>query len=65
VKDSPKVEAQFERRDNGKKVVVALNQTILEKLKAQLTERKLQDEELRELAWEVASIPESELLTIY
>ncbi len=65
LKDSPKVEAQFERKGHGKKVVVALNQTILETLKAQLTKKKLQDDELRELAWEVASIPESELLAIY
>lgn len=62
--NSAKIQAKFERKDNGKETVVALNQSMFEELKAQLLSAGLPDEEVRELAWKIAAIPENELFTI-
>ncbi len=63
LKDSLKIQTQFETRD-GQKVVVALNQTVFEKLKSRLVNENLPEEEVRQLAWDVAAIPEDELFII-
>ncbi len=62
--DSPRIQAVFKRKKNGQKVIVALNQVTFEKLKSQLLQNALQDEEVRELAWKVAEMPEGELFTV-
>ena len=62
--DCPSIQVTFERKDNGQKIVVALNQSVFEKLKSQLLQETLSDEEIRNLAWKVAAIPEDELFVI-
>lgn len=61
--DSAKIEAEFKRKDGGQKITVALNQSVIEKLEL-LPKEPLTDEELRELAWRVASVPEDELFVV-
>jgi formylmethanofuran dehydrogenase subunit E len=61
LRDSEKIQAEFRRKDSGQKIVIALNQSIFEKLKSQLLQDNLSDKEVRELAWKVAAIPENEL----
>lgn len=62
--DSAEIQAKFERKDNGKETVVVLNQSMFEELKTQLLSPVLLDEEVRELAWKIAVIPENELFSI-
>lgn len=63
--NSTKIQVKFERKDNGRKVVVGLNRSMFEKLKSQLLSKEvLPDEEVRELAWKVAAIPEDKLFVI-
>jgi formylmethanofuran dehydrogenase subunit E len=62
--NSEKIQAVFEGRDDGRKIAVGLNQTSFEKLKAQLLQEELPDEEVRRLAREVAALPETELFTV-
>ena len=63
--NSAKIQVKFEGKDNGRKVVVGLNQSMFEKLKFQLLSKEaMPDEEVRELAWEVAAIPEDKLFVI-
>ncbi len=62
--DSPHIQVVFKRKDKGQKVIVALNQATFEKLKSQLLQNALRDEEVRELAWKVAEIPENELFIV-
>ncbi|MDH5447867.1 MAG: formylmethanofuran dehydrogenase subunit E family protein [Candidatus Bathyarchaeota archaeon] len=63
--DSEKIQAEFERKDTGQKMLVALNQSMFEKLKSQLlSQETLPNEEVRELAWKVAAIPEDKLFVI-
>lgn len=64
VKDSSEIRAEFKRKDDGREVVVALNQRMFEKLKSQLLQERLSDEEVRQLAWKVAAIPQEELLVV-
>jgi len=64
LKNSEKIQAKFTRRDNGRKIVVALNQSTFEKLKSQLLQETLPDEQIRRLAWKVATVPETELFVI-
>ena len=64
INDSLHIQAIFKRKDNGQKVIVALNQVTFEKLKSKLLQNTLQDEEVRELAWKVAKIPEDELFIV-
>jgi len=64
VKDSSEIRAEFKRKNDGRKVVVALNQRMFEKLKSQLLQERLSDEEVRQLAWKVAAIPQEELLVV-
>ena len=64
LKSSMRIEAEFEREETGQKALVALNSRILRRLKTQLTNRKLHDEELRALAWDIASMSECELLSL-
>ena len=64
LKDSEKIQAKFTRKDNGRKIVVALNQSTFEKLKSQLLQETLPDEQIRRLAWKVGTVPETELFVI-
>lgn len=64
LRESEKIQAEFKRKDNGQKTVVALNQSTFEKLKSQLLQETLPDEKVRKLAWKVAAIPEAELFLI-
>ena len=64
VKDSAKIHTEFKRKNNGQRIVVSLNQSMFEKLKSQLLEENLPDEEVRQLAWKVAAIPETELFLV-
>ena len=64
VKSSGEIQVKFLRKDNGQKVVVALNQLMFAKLRSQLLQNMLPDEEVRELAWKVAAMPEDDLFVI-
>ena len=64
VRNSDEIQLIFERKGNGRKVVVALNRSTFSKLKSQLLQENLSDQEVRELAWKVASIPEDELFIL-
>lgn len=65
LKDSSRIKAEFKQRDKTQKIIVALNHSILEKLKSQLlSQKKAPDEEVRELAWKVAAIPEEKLFVV-
>jgi formylmethanofuran dehydrogenase subunit E len=59
--NSEKIKVEFENKDDGRKIVVALNQAAFERLKSQLLRKSLQDEEIRKLAWKVAALTETEL----
>ena len=62
--DSSAIEAKFERKDNMQRSMVAVNPSAFETLKTQLLKKGLKKEEVEELAWRVAAIPEAELFTI-
>lgn len=64
LKNSTRVQAEFKRKDNGQKVVVALKQSTFEKLKSKLLQKTMVEEEVRELAWKVAALPEEELFVL-
>lgn len=61
VRNSDEIQVTFERKGNGRKVVVALNRSTFSKLKSQLLQENLSDREVRELAWKVASMPKDKL----
>lgn len=62
--DSEKIQARFERKDNGKKIVIALNQSTFKKLESKLLYENMALNEVRKLAWKVVAIPENELFII-
>ena len=62
--DSLAIEAKFERKDNMQRSMVAVNPSTYDPLKTQLLKKGLKKEEVAELAWRVAAIPEAELFTI-
>jgi len=64
VEDSPIIRVKFKRKDNGQKITVVLNRLTFEKLKSQLLQEKLSDEEVRKLAWKIVDMPENELFFI-
>jgi len=64
LKDSAKIQVEFERQDNGHKTVVALNQSVFDKLKSQLLQEAMSDEEVRRLAWKIAAISEDKLFVL-
>jgi formylmethanofuran dehydrogenase subunit E len=59
LRDSEVIQAEFRRRENGQKIVVTLNNLVLEKLKTQLQHQDLADDQIRQLAFEIADMPES------
>ena len=61
VRNSDEIQVTFERKGNGRKVVVTLNRSTFSKLKSQLLQENLSDREVRELAWKVASMPKDKL----
>lgn len=63
LRDSEKIQAEFSRREKGQKIVVSLNNSILEKLRTQLQPEDIADDQVRQLAFKVASTPENELFT--
>jgi formylmethanofuran dehydrogenase subunit E len=62
--DSSAIKAKFERKDNGQRSIIAINPSTFEELKTKLLKKDLKKEEVEELAWRVAAIPEAELFTI-
>ncbi len=62
--NSEKIEAEFERKDNGRRIVIGLNQQTFEKLKSQLLQVSLPHDKICSLAWEVAALPETELFVM-
>lgn len=62
--DSEKIQARFERKDNGKKIVIALNQSTFKKLESKLLYENMTLNEVQKLAWKVVAIPENELFII-
>lgn len=61
--DSSGIEAKFERKDNGQRLIIAMNPSTFEELKTQLLKKGIREEEVEELAWRVATIPEAKLFT--
>lgn len=64
LRDSPAIQARFITDDNGPEIIVALSKAMLEKLRSQLLQKGLSDDEIHRLAWKIASIPEDELFKI-
>jgi len=64
VEDSAKFQVEFKRQDNGHKTVVTLNQSVFAKLKSQLLQEAMPDEEVQKLAWKIATIPEDRLFVL-
>ena len=63
LKNSTKIQATFDRRDDGR-IIVLLNKSTFQKLKTKLLGEMLSDEEVRKLAIEVASMPEHRLFKV-
>jgi len=63
LKNSTKIQATFDSRDDGG-VVVLLSKSTFQKLKTKLLGKRLSDEEVRKLAIEVASMPEHRLFEV-
>lgn len=64
LRDSQEIRVKLERKDNGQKIVVVLRQPIIEKLESQLLHKRMPNEEIREIAWRVAAIPDDELFAV-
>ncbi|MFP3985882.1 MAG: formylmethanofuran dehydrogenase subunit E family protein [Candidatus Bathyarchaeia archaeon] len=64
IKNSRRIQAEFERKNNGRKVSVALNLLMFERLKTQLLQEALPDKEVRKLAWKIAAVSEEELFIV-
>jgi len=64
LRNSQEIRVKFERKDNGQKIVVTLKQPIIEKLESQLLHKRMPNEEIREIAWRVAAIPDDELFAV-
>ena len=62
VKDSDKIQAEFRR--SGEKTIVTLKDSVCEKLKAQLSQGGMTDENVCALARKIAVLPECELFTV-
>ncbi|UCE95646.1 MAG: formylmethanofuran dehydrogenase subunit E family protein [Candidatus Bathyarchaeota archaeon] len=60
IKDSEGVRVTFKRND-GKKVVIVLNKLTFHNLMTKLLGEKLPDGKIRELAWSISTMPETEL----
>ena len=63
LKNSTKIQATFDSRDDGR-VVVLLNKLTFQQLKTKLLGERLSDEEVRKLAIEFASLPEHKLFEV-
>jgi len=61
--NSSRIEAKFERQDNGQRSIIAINPSTFEELKTPLLKKGIGKEEVEELAWRVAAIPEAKLFT--
>ncbi len=65
LKNSSRIKVEFEQNEKRQRILVALNQSVFEELKSRLlSHKKLKDEEVRELAWKVAAIPEEKLFAV-
>ncbi len=64
INDYKKIQAEFVMKNDGQKIVVSLNQSALEKLKQKLLRKNTKQDEIQELAWEIAKIPEEELFVV-
>jgi formylmethanofuran dehydrogenase subunit E len=62
LEDSDSIQARFKRENDSMEVVVALNRSVLEEMKSELLGDAIPEEEIRRLAWVIASISEEELL---
>lgn len=63
LRDSKKIQVEFRKGEKGQKIVVSLNSSILEKLRTQLQPEDNADDQVRQLALEVAATPENEIFT--
>jgi len=64
LKDSSTIQVKLERKDNGQAITIALNESVLKKLRAQLPKTGVPNGQVRELAWMIAKIPEEELFNV-
>jgi formylmethanofuran dehydrogenase subunit E len=64
LKNSSSIHAKFKRKEDEQEIIIALNKSTFEKLKSQLLQKRLSDDEVRKLAWKIVRIPESELFVI-
>ncbi len=58
------VRVEFRNMNDGKKAAVSLNQRTFRKLESQILDKSLADEQIRRLAWQVATIPDEELFIV-
>lgn len=64
LKESPGIAVKFRLENKGKKITVSLNPVMFEKLKERLLDDEATMMDVRQLAFEVASIPEEELFIV-
>ena len=64
MKDSSTIQVKLERKDNEQAITIALNESVLEKLRTQLLKAGVPNDQVRELAWMIDKIPEEELFNI-
>ena len=64
LKDSNIIKATFKRENDKMEVVVAVNKSMFEELRSQLTGKAILGDEIRKLAWMVAGVSEDELFKI-
>lgn len=64
LKNSDSIHAKFKRENNGLEVIVAINESKLKEMRAELLGNEIPEEEVRRLAWIIANVPEDELFEV-
>ena len=64
LKDLSIIQAIFKREDNVREIMVTLSRPMFEEMKSRLLQEAVSADEVRRLAWIVASTPEDELFEI-
>jgi formylmethanofuran dehydrogenase subunit E len=64
IKDSSSIQATFKRGTDEKAVKIVLKESKFDELTSQLLDKAVLGDEVRELAWKVAALPENELFKL-
>ena len=64
LRDSHTIQVRFQREDNKQEILVTLNRSMFEKIKSQLLQEAMPNDEVRKLAWMIVELSEDELFEI-